>query len=209
MEKFLNNTIDFIRDGFIPYYREHLDITMLIEAWQNKQFNFDHGIVVLVLALNLLLLFLLVKSFMHVHANVKFNAWLDEKRKNVGRAKRINVKDINKNKHLEAKIPEVGCLSQAYNLHRFAMYDASIKKYRQALQTEPEDINIYLVGVKMLSEMDAPDKRLVKILRAGVAFLCKKDPQKFSKVAIFAEDKMGQSADLIFQTEAVTLPRAA
>jgi hypothetical protein len=138
----------------------------------------------MVLNINILILFCLIQLFIKVHKQSTFHAWLKEKRCQLS----------NKLKHPEqsrpeAKISSSSYLKQAYNLHRFAMYEPALEKYKLALQAAPHDLNTYLLGIKIISEMDEPNKKFTQFLLASIANLQKKNPATWQEVSKYGREK--------------------
>jgi len=139
----------------------------------------------MVLNINILVLFCLVQLFIKVHKQSTFHAWLKEKRSNLSNSLRNPIQS-----KLEAKNPSSSYLKQAYNLHRFAMYEPALEKYKLALQAAPHDLNTYLLGIKIISEMDEPNKKFIQFLLASIANLQKKNPAVWQEVSKYAREKI-------------------
>jgi len=167
------------------WYLTHLNSDHLIWAWeQGRAFSQNDWITIMLLAVHLVALLSLVYLLIKRYREIKFHAWVEERRLQIisRPPKEIQVS-------LEAKVSDSTCLRQAYNLHRVAMYDRALSKYKQAFQSSPYEINTYLVGIKIFSEMDEPNKQFVQFLQAVIANLREKQPAIWNEVAKYGREK--------------------
>ncbi|MDT8375785.1 MAG: hypothetical protein RQ867_03490 [Mariprofundaceae bacterium] len=182
---FTSNLTMMDRDSALQWYFNHLNTTPLIQAWeQGRVFSQHEWHTLLVLNLTILVLLCLVHLLIRVHRKSAFGAWIQNRRSQItSRA----VKESQTG--LEAKVMNSACLRQAYNLHRFAMYDHALNKYRQAFQSSPYDLNTYLVGIKIISEMEEPNMQFVRFLQAGISNLREEHPAIWKEVAKYGREK--------------------
>jgi len=172
--------------ALLQWYFEHLNTSSLIQTLQQgKTFSNHDWYTLMVLNINILVLFCLIKLFINIHQQSTFHAWLKEKRSNLSNRLRKPTQS-----KLEAKVSNSSYLKQTYNLHRFAMYEPALEKYKLALQAAPYDLNTYLVGIKIISEMDEPNKKFTQFLLASIAKLRKKNPATWQEVAKYGREKM-------------------
>jgi len=169
----------------LQWYFDHLNTSPLIQALQQGEAFSNHDwYTLMVLNINILILFCLIQLFIKVHKQSTFHAWLKEKRSLLG-----NKLKHPKQSRPEAKISSSRYLKQAYNLHRFAMYEPALEKYKLALQAAPHDLNTYLLGIKIISEMDEPNKKFTQFLLASIANLRKKNPATWQEVSKYGREK--------------------
>ena len=182
---FISNLTMINWRALLQWYFEHLNTSSLIQALQQgKTFSNHDWYTLMVLNINILVLFCLIQLFIKIHKESTFHAWLKEKRSNLSNRLRNPIQS-----KLEAKNPSSSYLKQAYNLHRFAMYEPALEKYKLALQAAPHDLNTYLLGIKIISEMDEPNKKFIQFLLASIANLRKKNPAIWQEVAKYAREK--------------------
>ncbi|PCI44289.1 MAG: hypothetical protein COB41_04860 [Proteobacteria bacterium] len=171
--------------ALLQWYFEHLNTSSLIQALQQGEAFSNHDWhTLMVLNINILILFCLIQLFIKVHKQSTFHVWLKEKRSLLNRRLRHP-----RQTKPEAKISSSSYLKQAYNLHRFAMYEPALEKYKLALQAAPHDLNTYLLGIKIISEMDEPNKKFIQFLLASIAKLRKKNPATWQEVVKFGHEK--------------------
>lgn len=167
------------------WYLNHLDVGFLILAWeQGKTFSQDDWMSITLLATHLVVLLSLVYLLIKRYRETKFRAWVEDKRSQLTSRP---AKESQTN--LEAKVTDSTFLNQAYNLHRYAMYDHALNKYKQAFQSSPYELNTYLVGIKIISEMDEPNKQFIQFFLAGIARLREKHPAIWHEVAKYGREK--------------------
>jgi len=172
----------------LQWYLEHLNTSSLMQKMQQgNPFTNDDWHTFLVLNINIFILFLLVRLLINIHQQSAFQGWIQEKRSQlVHKFKRSS------QTNLEAKVQNSTYLKQAYNLHRFAMYDHALKKYKHAFQTCPYDLNTYLVGIKIISEMDEPNQKFIHFLQMSIKKLHAKHPKIWQEVAKYGQEKTPQ-----------------
>jgi len=171
--------------ALLQWYFEHLNTSSLIQALQQGETFSNHDwYTLMVLNINILVLFCLIQLFIKIHKQSTFHAWLKEKRSLLSN----RLKQPSQTKP-EAKISSSSYLKQAYNLHRFAMYEPALEKYKLALQASPHDLNTYLLGIKIISEMDQPNKKFIQFLLASIAKLRKKNPTTWQEVVKYGHEK--------------------
>jgi len=182
---FLSNMTMMNWNSAIQWYFNHLNTAPLIHAWQDGQAFSQHDWqTFLVLNVNFLVLFSLVRLLVAVHQKSAFHGWVQNKRSQLKHRPQKESQT-----RIEAKITDSECLNQAYNLHRFAMYDGALNKYKQAFQSSPYELNTYLVGIKIISEMEEPDQQFVQFLQSGIAKLRTKRPAIWNEVARYGQEK--------------------
>lgn len=163
----------------IHWYFSHLDIAHLIATWQQGQpFTHDDWLTVAALAASFSFLMLMVGLLVISRRNTLFRAWLEHKRS------QLTHRPVRESRtKLEPKIKGNPMLQQVYSLHSLAMYDHALNKYRMALQSSPFDLNTYLVGVKIVSEMHEPNRPFVTFLIDAMANLRDKQPAIWNELA--------------------------
>jgi len=182
--------------AILEWYFDHLNTSSLIQALQQGAPLSNHDWhTLMVLNINILVLFCLIKLFINIHKQTTFHAWLKEKRSLL----KNRLKHPSQTKS-EAKVLSSDYLKQAYNLHRFAMYEPALEKYKLALQASPHDLNTYLVGIKIISEMEEPNKKFIQLLLKYIFQLRKKNPAIWQEVAKYGREK----APAIAQWEAIS-----
>lgn len=179
---YLNN-IDW--SAAFQWYVNHSDAGYLIWAWeQGKAFTQDDWMSVMMLMANLLVLLSLVYLLIKKHQETLFRTSI---RNRWSQLTRGPVKESQRK--VEAEVTDSTFLNQAYNFHRHAMYDYALNKYKQAFQSSPYELNTYLVGIKIISEMEEPDKPFVQFLQDIIAHLRKKHPATWYEVAKYGRKK--------------------
>jgi len=167
------------------WYFNHLDIAYLIHAWEKSITYTQHEwMSLLLLAAHLVALFSLFGMLIKRYRDKKFHAWIEQKRSQLTERPAQESQTI-----LEPKISGSDFLKEAYNLHRYAMYDNALDKYKQAFLLSPYEINTYLVGIKIISEMDEPNKQFVQFLQNAIATLHEKYPAIWNEVARYGREK--------------------
>jgi hypothetical protein len=167
------------------WYLNHLDVGYLIQTWEEgRTFSQHDWHTFIVLSLTIFVLLALVHLLIRVHQKSAFGAWIQNRRSQL-----VERPQKEGQTSLEAKVANSTCLRQAYNLHRFAMYDHALNKYRQAFQSSPYDLNTYLVGIRIISEMEEPNKPFVQFLQAVIANLREKHPAIWNEVAKYGREK--------------------
>jgi len=167
------------------WYLIHMDSAHLIQAWEmGTPFSQDQWITILLMSLHLLLLLSLTALFIKRYREILFRAWVEKRRSQISSREPKEVQ-IN----LEAKVTDSACLKQAYNLHRVAMYAQALKKYEQAFESSPYEINTYLVGIKIISEMDEPYRPFVQFFQGVLTNLHEKQPAIWQEVAKYGQQK--------------------
>ena len=108
-------------DITLQWYFNHLNTSPMIQAWQQGEpFSQNDWLTFMVLNINILMLFLLLRVFLMMHKKSAFRTWIQNKRSQLTqRAPRDSRTEI------KAKSTGSSFLNQAYNLHRFAMYDSA------------------------------------------------------------------------------------
>ncbi|HXH64219.1 MAG TPA: hypothetical protein VNH42_01785 [Mariprofundaceae bacterium] len=166
------------------WYFSHLDIAHLIGIWQQGQpFSHDDWMSVAALGASFSVLLLLACLLIISYRNTLFRAWLDHKRSQL-----THRPPRESRTKIEPKINGYPMLQQVYNLHRLAMYDNALSKYKMALQAAPFDLNTYLVGVKIVSEMDTPNKAFVQFLVEAMYNLRSKHPAVWNELARYGQE---------------------
>lgn len=179
---YLSN-IDWI--AVFQWYFNHLDVGYLIRAWeQGITYSQDDWMSIMLLAAHLVVLLSLIGVLIKRYRETKFRAWVEHKRSQLTDRPAKEGQTI-----LEPKISDSSFLSQAYNLHRYAMYDQALNKYKQAFQSSPYELNTYLVGIKIISEMEEPNKQFIRFLQAIIARLHKKHPAIWKELAKYGREK--------------------
>ena len=167
------------------WYIAHLDIMPLLQGWrQGQSFGQDDYYTLVLFGINILAVFLLISLLIQVHRQSMFHTWLADKR-----ARLANRLRHSRQSKLEAKVSSSRYLKQAYNLHRFAMYDPALAKYKMALQATPYDLNTYLLGIKIVAEMDEPNQKFCEFLQRALARLRNKEPAIWREVAKYGCEK--------------------
>ncbi len=171
--------------ALLQCYVDHLNTSSLIQTLQQGNPLSTHDwYTFMVLNINILMLFCLIKLFIRIHQQSLFHAWIQEKRSSLSN----NLKRPRQSKP-EAKVLNSNYLKQTYNLHRFAMYGAALKKYKLAIKASPYDLNTYLVGIKIISEMHEPNKKFIRFLLKNIAKLRKKHPETWQEVINYGHEK--------------------
>jgi len=167
------------------WYFEHLNTSPVLQHWQHGVPLSKHDwSTLVVLNINILVLFCLIHLLIRIHQKPLFQTWIQEKRSRL--SKRLQ---SSKQTTPEAKISNSNYLKQTYNLHRFAMYEAALTKYKLAFQASPQDLNTYLVGIKIISEMDEPNHKFIQFLLTNIAKLQKKDHAAWQEVVKYGHQK--------------------
>ncbi len=167
------------------WYLNHLDVGDLIQTLdQGRALSQHDWHSFIVLNLTIFILLALVHLLIRVHQKSAFGVWIQSRRSQL-----IEKPQKEEQTSLEAKVTNSTCLRQAYNLHRYAMYDHALNKYKQAFQSSPYDLNTYLVGIKIISEMEEPNKPFVQFLQAVIANLREKHPAIWNEVAKYGRKK--------------------
>jgi len=174
--------------ALLQWYFDHLNTSSLIQTLQqgNALSNHDWYTFIL-LNINILILFCLIHTLIRVHQQSLLQTWVQKKR-SLLRHKLKHPKQIKQIKP-EAKILNSSYLKQTYNLHRFAMYESALTKYKLAFQASPYDLNTYLVGIKIISEMDEPNKKFIQFLLASIGKLREKHPTIWQEVVNYGHEK--------------------
>ncbi|MDX8403190.1 MAG: hypothetical protein R8K54_02130 [Mariprofundaceae bacterium] len=182
---FLSNIAMIDWNSVLQCYLDRLNITSLIQSWQQgNAFSQQDWQTFMVLNINIFILFSLVQLLIKVHRKSVFSTWIQNRRSQLeGRPKSED------QTRLEAKITDSTCLRQAYNLHRFAMYDHALDKYRQAFYSHSDEINTYLVGIRIIAEMQEPNKQFIQFFQTVIANLRKKHPAIWREVAKYGRKK--------------------
>jgi len=171
--------------ALLQWYFDHLNTSSLIQALQQGSPLSTHDwYTFMVLNINILILFCLIHTFIRVHQQSLFKTWIQNKRSLLSHKLKCP-----KETAPEAKVSNSTYLKQTYNLHRFAMYDSALKKYKLAFQASPYDLNTYLVGIKIISEMDEPNKKFIQFLLTSVDKLRKKHPAIWQEVVKYGHEK--------------------
>ena len=178
---YLNN-IDW--NAIFQWYISHIDAGSLIWTWeQGKLFSHDDWMSAMLLMANLLILLALVYLLIKRSRETKLRAWVEDKRS------QLTSRPVKESQtSLKAKVADSTFLSQAYNLHRYAMYDHALKKYKLAFQSSPYELNTYLVGIKIISEMEDPDKQFVQFFQDAITNLREKHPAIWHEVAKYGRE---------------------
>ncbi|HKI62441.1 MAG TPA: hypothetical protein VKA31_09130 [Mariprofundaceae bacterium] len=165
------------------WYIKHLDAGYLLLAWeQGKAFTQDDWLSFSVLWGHVFILFVLVYLLVKARRETQFFAWISSRRSQMNN--RPQTESLTR---LEPKF--TGLLKKAYNLHRLAMYEPALNNYRQALQSSPNDLNTYLAGIRIVSEMDVPNKAFVQFLMDGISQLREKHPKVWNEVAKYGRER--------------------
>jgi hypothetical protein len=168
----------------IHWYFAHLDINHLIDAWQQGQpFTHDDWLTVAALGGSFSVVILLMALLVISYRNRVFRDWLEHKRSQL-----THRPPRESRTKLEPKIKGDPMLQQIYSLHNLAMYDNVLSKYRMALQSSPFDLNIYLLGVKIISEMDEPNRPFISFMIEAMSNLREKHPAIWNEVARYGQE---------------------
>jgi len=171
--------------ALLQWYIDHLNTAPLIQTLQQGEALSNHDwYTLMVLYINIIVLFFLIRLFVRVHQKSMFKAWLQDKRSLL----QNRLKPPSRTKS-EAKVLGSNYLKQTYNLHRFAMYGPALEKYKLALQAAPHDLNTYLVGIKIISEMDEPNKKFIQLLLTHIGKLRSKNPAVWQEVTKYGREK--------------------
>jgi len=182
---FLSNLAMTNWRALLQWYLDHLNTSPLIQTLQQGDTLSNHDwYTLMVLNINILMLFFFIRLLLRIHQKSLFQAWIQDKRSLL----RHRLKHPSHTKS-EAKVLSSRYLKQSYNLHRFAMYKPALEKYKLALQASPHDLNTYLVGIKIISEMDEPNKKFIQFLLAQICHLRKKNPVIWQEVAKYGREK--------------------
>jgi len=169
----------------IRWYFNHVNIVHLIDTWkQGKPFTHDDWLNIAALGGTLGVLVLLICVFIISYRNTLFRGWLEHRRSLL-----THRPPRESQSKLEPKIKGFPMLMQVYNLHSLGMYDHALSKYRMALEASPFDLNTYLVGVKVVSEMDEPNKPFVQFLMESMYNLRQKQPATWNELARYGKEK--------------------
>jgi|GEM_PF-5950612 len=169
----------------IRWYFNHVNILHLIDTWkQGKPFTHDDWLNIAALGGTLGVLVLLICVFIISYRNTLFRGWLEHRRSLL-----THRPPRESQSKLEPKIKGFPMLTQVYNLHSLGMYDHALSKYRMALQASPFDLNTYLVGVKIVSEMDEPNKPFVQFLVEAMGNLREKHPGVWNELVRYGKEK--------------------
>jgi len=187
-EDLLLSHFAFISTGdlTLQWYFSHLNTGPLIQAWQQGEpFSQNDWLTFMVFNINVLILFALLRLFLTMHEKSVFHTWIQNKRSQL-------TQRTPKDDHAEikAKTTSSSFLNQAYNLHRFAMYDSALSKYEKAFQSAPHELNTYLVGIKIISEMESPNKKFIQFFKRTMATLHKEQPAIWLEVAKYGKAKL-------------------
>lgn len=167
------------------WYSNHISTDHLIRNWEgNALLTQNDWLTILLLIAHLLLLLGLGYSLINRHTQAKFHALIESRRT-------LPTRKPTKKSHtiLEAKVADSPLLKQTYNLHRYAMYDQALSKYKEALHASPDDINVYLVGIKIISEMDVPDSNFIQFVQNSFGNLRRQHPSLWKEVARYGDQK--------------------
>jgi hypothetical protein len=167
------------------WYFSHLDMAHLIDSWQQGQaFTHEDWLSIAALGGTISVLLLLISLFALSRRNTLFRAWLEHKRSQL-----THRPPRESRTKIEPKVNGYPMLQQVYNLHRLGMYDHALSKYRMALQSSPFDLNTYLVGVKIVSEMEnLPHKAFVQFLIEAMYNLREKHPEIWNELARYGRE---------------------
>ena len=167
------------------WYSAHTSTAHLIQNWESDSAFTQHDwLTIALLAAHLLLLLTLAYVLFKRYREARFHAWIENKRSHLTHRKAKVGQTI-----LEAKVGDSPLLKQAYNLHRYAMYDQALEKYRKAFEGSTEDINVYLVGIKIISEMDEPNADFIQFLQQNFSHLREQHPSLWKEVARYGNQK--------------------
>lgn len=167
------------------WYSTHISSEHLIRNWKHGDaFSANDWLTITLLTAHLLIVFVLIYQLIKRYRQAKFHTWIDGKRAQLTHrpAKKREVM-------LEAKITDSACLKQAYNFHRYGMYDQALEKYKRAFHDTPEDINTYLVGIKIISEMEIPDSNFIHFFQKRYSGLREKRSSIWKEVARYGSKK--------------------
>ena len=173
--------LDYVRQidwkAVVQWYWSHLDAGYLIHSWQfGRSFTLDEWLSFLLLWGHVLVIVALVYALVRTHRGEVFRQWLASRRSQLTR------RPVSESRtQLEPKF--TGLLKKAYNLHRLAMYEPALDKFKQAYHSSPNDLNTYLAGIKMVSEMDVPDSSFIQFMRDSFHYLREKHPRVWNEVA--------------------------
>lgn len=180
---FLNN-IDV--GAAMQWYENYANVGYLMGAWQqNGSFSPQDWLGVALLAGNTIALIALVILLIKTYQERLISTWFDRRRSQLRPRAPHKIRT-----RLEAKISDSRDLKQAYNMHRMAMYKEALEKFRHAVQVSPHDLNTWLVGVKIVSEIDDPDRTFVGFVKNGVASLREARPDLWKEVKRYGKDKV-------------------
>jgi len=182
---FLSNLSTTNWRALLEWYFDHLNTSPLIQTLQQGEPLSNHDwYTLMVLNINIFMLFFFIHLLMRIHQQSLFKAWIQDKRSLL----KSRLKHPSQSKS-EAKVLSSSYLKQTYNLHRFAMYEPALEKYKLALQASPHDLNTYLVGIKIISEMDEPNKKFIQFLLAHICKLRKINPAIWQEVTKYGRKK--------------------
>lgn len=168
------------------WYFSHVNIVHLIDVWkQGKSFTHDDWLSIDALGATLGVLVLLICLFIISYRNTLFRGWLEHRRSQL-----THRPPRESRTKLEPKVKGFPMLTQVYNLHSLGMYDNALKKYKMALEASPFELNTYLVGVKIVSEMDEPNKPFVQFLIESMYNLRQKQPATWNELARYGREKV-------------------
>lgn len=171
--------------ALLQWYFDHLNTSSLIQTLQQGNALSSHDwYTFILLNINILILFCLIHTLIRVHQQPLFQTWVQKKRSLLS-----SKSNSQKQAKPEAKISNSTYLKQTYNLHRFAMYESALTKYKLAFQASPYDLNTYLVGIKIISEMDEPNKKFIQFLLTSIGKLREKHPTIWQEVVNYGHEK--------------------
>jgi hypothetical protein len=179
---FLNN-LDW--SAALQWYETHVNIAYLLGIWQQGSgFTRDDWLGAALLGGNTLVLIALIATLIEVHRSVGVRNWIAHKRSQLIQRTPRKVRTV-----VEAKIVKGSDLQKAYNLHRLAMYEPALEKYRKIIKSTPYDLNTWLVGIRIVSEMDEPHQPFVQFLKQAMAQVREKRPDLWQEIARYGRDK--------------------
>lgn len=179
---------NFDLSASIQWYLSHLDAGyLLLTSHQGKVFTQEDWLSTLLVLLNMLILLFLTHLLIREHKQK--NTPSEDmgnhppRQRTVHRTKRKPVQT-----KLEAKISDSPNLKQAYTLHRLAMYDHALNKFKIAFHANPHELNTYLVGLKIVSEMDEHNNTFVGFVKDSIAKLRESHPDIWKEVARYGRE---------------------
>lgn len=183
-----NPVIEYLKNidwaGAFQWYMTHLDANHLYMLWQHgKPFSQEEWITISLIAANLMVMGYFIHLLVKRMKEARFRKWIETRRSMV-----TAHPPSEGNTKIEPKATGSNDLKQAYNLHRLAMYEKALLKYKAAVYSAPYEINTYLVGIKIFSEMDLPDAPFKKFLTRILTRLREQRPDLWKDVARYGNE---------------------
>lgn len=185
----LESIILFLRtihwESDFHWYLDHLDITpVFFDIKHGYSFTNSEWLSIIVQGMNLAVLYGLVRLLMRAHKHAAFHGWLGLRRsKLTSRAPRES------QTRFEPKLSRSEDLQKVYSLHCMGMYEQALNRYKQAISSSPHDLNTYLVGIQIVSEMANPNFPFVQYLSDEISSLRLRYPVIWKEVDRYAQEK--------------------